>query len=547
MTGETVRIGPATVDLVSGEVRTADGAVTTLRPKSAALLRALAERPGQLVTKADLMEMVWPGTFVDEDGLVQCVGEIRRALGPSGRDVVRTHARRGYSLHPDRGGDSAGRPSRWHHLPMAAAAIALLAAGLLAIGLVVRESDAARNPAATVAETGRFEGPVVAIFPFEPLAAGERWERLSRAITRDIIDDLAVNSWVHVLADATTRAHGPASPQAASRLGADWFVTGSVQADGETVVIAAALADARTGRQVWSKRVEGAVGELLPLQRAASEALVGELAANWNGPIARAGRAKARQRGIDDLGAYELYLVANDLTHSHRPEDFAAAAGMYRQVIALAPRFGEAWAQLSLSTYNMVTPGMSQDEMERLWEEGHAAGLEAYRVAPDDPHAIAQAANAVRWDDPAEAERMIRRAARLAPNNADMLAYLSFRASHYPALAEEAVGWIERAVRLNPGHPAWYDLNRGAVLMVAGRYAEATGAFARAPVSVEARAGRIAALALSGEDAQAREEMSRLLADAPDFTIGWHRDYVGLDDEVADIYARGFRAAGAPD
>jgi DNA-binding winged helix-turn-helix (wHTH) protein len=44
----------------------ADGTERPLRPKSFALLRHLAERAGQLVGRDEIMEAVWPGTFVTE-------------------------------------------------------------------------------------------------------------------------------------------------------------------------------------------------------------------------------------------------------------------------------------------------------------------------------------------------------------------------------------------------------------------------------------------------------------------------------------------------
>lgn len=96
-----IRLGGSIFDPDLGVVLAPDGTRAELRPKTAALLRALAKEPGVVVSKDALIEEVWSGRAVDDDGLVQCVGEIRRSLGPSGREAVRTHARRGYSLHTD--------------------------------------------------------------------------------------------------------------------------------------------------------------------------------------------------------------------------------------------------------------------------------------------------------------------------------------------------------------------------------------------------------------------------------------------------------------
>jgi tetratricopeptide (TPR) repeat protein len=214
--------------------------------------------------------------------------------------------------------------------------------------------------------------------------------------------------------------------------------------------------------------------------------------------------------------------------------------------VALEPAFGEAWAKLSYLAYTRVDPGMSQAEMEALWAQGHAAAMEAYRVAPDRPYPLQQAANVVRWEDPERAAAMVRRAAALASGDADMLADLAFRGAQMPALAPEAAAWLERAYRLHPNPPSWYDWNRGAVMMALGRYAEAAEAYGRAPDHVAARGGHVAALALAGRIEEAQARLAALMREAPHFSAAWFAEAEGLHPEVAAIYARGFVLAGAP-
>ena len=52
-----------------------------LRPRTLALLRYLAERPHQLVTKEELLTQLWPGIYVSPTVVKVCVREIRHALG----------------------------------------------------------------------------------------------------------------------------------------------------------------------------------------------------------------------------------------------------------------------------------------------------------------------------------------------------------------------------------------------------------------------------------------------------------------------------------
>ena len=58
-----------------------DGTPIPLRPKTYAVLRYLAERPGALVTKRELLDAVWGGAAVSEDVVRLSAGEVREALG----------------------------------------------------------------------------------------------------------------------------------------------------------------------------------------------------------------------------------------------------------------------------------------------------------------------------------------------------------------------------------------------------------------------------------------------------------------------------------
>jgi len=61
------------------------GRASYLRRKSFDVLRYLVDHPERVVSKEELFETVWADAT---DSLAQCVTEIRRALGPTGRDSV---------------------------------------------------------------------------------------------------------------------------------------------------------------------------------------------------------------------------------------------------------------------------------------------------------------------------------------------------------------------------------------------------------------------------------------------------------------------------
>jgi predicted ATPase/DNA-binding winged helix-turn-helix (wHTH) protein len=67
-----------------------------LRPKVYETLKYLVQNPGRLIAKPELMQAVWPNSFVTDDSLVQCTLELRRALADHSQQLLKTVPRRGY-------------------------------------------------------------------------------------------------------------------------------------------------------------------------------------------------------------------------------------------------------------------------------------------------------------------------------------------------------------------------------------------------------------------------------------------------------------------
>src|SRR5262245_43107895 len=84
-----------TLDLTRGCLWRGDQEIK-LRPKSFETLRHLVENSGRLISKDELITAVWPDTSVTDDSLVQCLIDVRRALGENGQQIVKTVPRRGY-------------------------------------------------------------------------------------------------------------------------------------------------------------------------------------------------------------------------------------------------------------------------------------------------------------------------------------------------------------------------------------------------------------------------------------------------------------------
>jgi DNA-binding winged helix-turn-helix (wHTH) protein/tetratricopeptide (TPR) repeat protein len=95
--GRAIAFPPFRLDLLNGRL-CRDEQVIALRPKAFALLQCLLERPGQLVTKEQLLDHVWPETSVSDAVLKGCIRELREVLGdePAAPRFIETAHRRGY-------------------------------------------------------------------------------------------------------------------------------------------------------------------------------------------------------------------------------------------------------------------------------------------------------------------------------------------------------------------------------------------------------------------------------------------------------------------
>src|ERR1043166_3764560 len=68
----------------------------TLTPKAFDTLLVLVENSGRVIGKKDLMEQVWPDSFVEENNLAQNISILRKALGDGGPKIIETVPKRGY-------------------------------------------------------------------------------------------------------------------------------------------------------------------------------------------------------------------------------------------------------------------------------------------------------------------------------------------------------------------------------------------------------------------------------------------------------------------
>lgn len=151
-----------------------------LRPKTAAVLAHLAERPDRLTTRAELLNGVWPDQDVGDHVLTQSIRELRHALGELGvaRGVLETVPRRGYRLRtsPRVATGSARRPLR---LALGAASV---------VGSWIIATGSPENPG-NGADGSRLSPPPARFEPVTALRGEETFPSIS--------DDGSVVAYLH--------------------------------------------------------------------------------------------------------------------------------------------------------------------------------------------------------------------------------------------------------------------------------------------------------------------------------------------------------------
>src|SRR6185436_18043452 len=178
-----VQFGDFVLDFDSRELRRAEEPLK-LSPKALQLLEILATNRPKALSKAELQDRLWPGTFVVEKNLANLVKEIRETLGdnPSDQRFIRTVPRYGYAfreqppIHPPVPPAAATRPR---------SALAI-GAGLCCLVVLIAGSwwvAARRSSSATVLR--------LAVLPLENLTGDADQDYLCDGLTEELIGRLS--------------------------------------------------------------------------------------------------------------------------------------------------------------------------------------------------------------------------------------------------------------------------------------------------------------------------------------------------------------------
>jgi TolB-like protein len=509
------------VDLRGRRLLRADGSEVDLRPQALDLLCELARHTGEVVSKRELFDRVWPGLVVTDDSLVQAVSDVRRAIGDEHHAALQTVPRRGYRLIAQEppmpatagaaapAGFGAAAPGRPPAPPARRARVAWVAVALLALGLSL--ALAAWRPwhgGPLAAAAPAPDRPPIAVLDFADPAAPAEDQLVARAYAEELIGELARNADLRIIAGTSSFAvDRDAGPEAVGRrLRAGYLVSGSVRREGDHLRVQVRLVDAADGHVVWSERHDVGAAQI----PAVRDALVRKVAGTLHSTLRGSEEARGLQRAPASMDVYAMTLRAIALKHRFNAADNAEARRLLEQVVVLDPQYAPGWIYLGM--VNAIAwanrfDGPAQPEAIRAAVEQLERG-----VALDPALSAGHLGLSFVYPYVGRLEdgvRAGRRCVALAPSDGECMIFLAAQLA-FAGDAAEAVELSDRAMAMNPLPPTHVHLYRAHTLWAAGRLDEALAAYdaclQQAPKYVLCRTWRMLTLAEAGRIDTARAD-----------------------------------------
>jgi TolB-like protein/DNA-binding winged helix-turn-helix (wHTH) protein/Flp pilus assembly protein TadD len=424
------------------------------------ILICLLERSGELVTRDELRERLWPAdTYVNfEHGLNAAVKRLRRALNDSADNprFVETLPRRGYrflapveSVRSDEGmpaiaeitpdspvpapeepllseDDHKLDPAHWLLTSRKSAFVLLLILALLAAWMLRPKN----SPSPVVRS--------LAVLPLENLSGDPSQDYFSDGMTDELITELGQISGLRVISRTSVMTYKGARkplPQIARELNVDTVVEGTVLRSGDQVRITAQLIEAPADKHLWAQSYEGDVRQTLTLQRQVARAIAEEIHIE----LTSHERDVLKSVKTVNLDAYEAYLKGRYFWNKRTADGLKKAIDYFNQAIELDPTYARPYSGLA-------------DSFALLgdWEYGVLAPKEAY------PKAKAAATKALELDS--------------ALGEAHISLAFSLDGFDWDFVAAERE--FRRGIELNPGYATGHQWYAGHLILF-GRNNEA--------------------------------------------------------------------------
>ncbi|HEX6731457.1 MAG TPA: winged helix-turn-helix domain-containing protein, partial [Pyrinomonadaceae bacterium] len=386
-----------------------DGKRVALSPKTFEMLLLLVEGRGDVLSKNQLMETLWPDTFVEEANLTQHVATLRKALEENNGlgKYIETLPKVGYRF-------------------------------VAPVEIVTNN-----HPRSVVTR------PSLAVLPFCLFGTAEADSFLSLGIADTLITKLSQSSQISVRSTSAVAKYETSSQHATQigrLLNVDFVLTGRLYKQGELLRINLQLVSINDETTLWTEQFDLTCANIFAVENTLVRKVHRALLPAMTGVDTSHRRSRPTRSGA----AYQAYLKGRYFWNRRSQENLKKGIECFKQAIAIDENYALAYAGLADSYLMLINYGeMSSREGFPLTK---AATLKALEIDPDlgEAHASLAYINAAfeQWNW-IESEREFKRAIELNPSD---LPTRHWYASLLAILGrwDEALQELEKARQIDP-------------------------------------------------------------------------------------------------
>lgn len=480
-----------------------NGKEEKLSPKSFDLLLALLEHQGRMVRREELLEHLWPGTFVEDNRLSDNISTLRKFLGDTSKNskFIETVPKYGYrfvaevrevsdeviavvdqrkthilieeSENPSPVTLTQGTPISLNPTSPPKTPARLLWTILIAFLLIAAVSISAaiylRRPAPVVAMPAIKS---IAVLPFKPLVPASGDPALELGMTDALINKLANVRQITVRPTSSVMKYASSTQNlraAGEELKVDVLLDGKVQRDGDRIRVSVQLVRVGDETPLWADKFETQFKDIFAVQDVISEKVARALALK----LSVEEQKGLSKRYTESAEAYQLYLTGRAQWRTFQPKGFLSSINYYRAALEKDANYALAHAGIA-DAYTLIGiygPLTAREAMPKAQEAAHRA-IELDENLSQAHLALGLVKLLYEWDWDG-ARRELERAIELDPNGEGRAPY----GYYFEAMrkSDESLAQLKRARELAPG---WDIANNDYAwhLFIERRYDEAIAA-----------------------------------------------------------------------
>lgn len=348
-TNKSMKIGAFVVDAARNRL-VHNGKAYSLEPQIMDVLCVLTEKPGEVFTRDDLIDLIWKVEHGGDESLSRAISILRKTFKKAGEDdlYIETIYKRGYRLKAP-------------------------------VSQTISKIGKTANDIKTEKEIS------IAVLAFEDMSRSKDFQYFSDGISEEIINALVKIPYLRVTGRTSSfsfKGKDASIRDIASTLSVSHILEGSVRKNGDRLRITAQLIDATKDKHIWSETFDGALGDIFSLQEKIARATEQQLNLAFSAHdaalhVASPGRLAGSLTTSTE--AYAFFVQGRSLMHQQDGQDtLPRAIEFLEKAVAFDPKFVEAWVCLAVANFYLLEHARTPN-----WRGKISAGWRAAQRASD--------------------------------------------------------------------------------------------------------------------------------------------------------------------